>query len=116
MNKIIPQLRIKQQPLPWQHALSEMITCPQILLEQLELLESDIAWQWDKNFPLRVTPSFVARMQKGDPHDPLLKQVLSLKEESRQTFNYSCDPLQEKKYNPVPAYCMGFRRFNPSRI
>ena len=34
-------------------------------------------------FPLRVPQGFVARMRHGDPHDPLLRQVLPLDDEMR---------------------------------
>ncbi|MET1162110.1 MAG: EF-P beta-lysylation protein EpmB, partial [Pseudoxanthomonas sp.] len=34
-------------------------------------------------FPLRVPRGFVARMRAGDPHDPLLRQVLPLDDEMR---------------------------------
>lgn len=87
----------------WQQALQEMITSPEVLLATIELTTKDIPWQWDPHFPLRVSQSYVRRIKKGDPHDPLLRQVLSLKEESQKTNNYSADPLQEKSYNPLPG-------------
>ena len=34
-------------------------------------------------FPLRVPHGFVARMRHGDPHDPLLRQVMPLDAEMR---------------------------------
>ena len=36
-----------------------------------------------EQFPLRVPRGFVARMRAGDPHDPLLRQVLPLDAEMR---------------------------------
>ncbi len=93
MTAIIPQT--------WQQALSEMITCPKTLLSMLNL--NEVPWQLDQNFPLRVSKSFIARMKKGDPHDPLLRQVLSTPEESQLVEGFSKDPLDESAYNPVPG-------------
>lgn len=112
MKAIIQQPSLTQQSLSWQQALSEMITSPLELLAMVELSPDELPWQWDKDFPLRVTKSFIARMKKGDPHDPLLKQVLSLKIESQLNNNFSEDPLHEAKYNPIPGLLHKF----PSRV
>ena len=44
-------------------------------------------------FPLRVPRGFVARMRHGDPHDPLLRQVLPLDEEMQPVPGYSLDAV-----------------------
>ncbi len=93
----------------WQQSLSELITCPLELLSLLDLTADQVAWQIDKDFPLRVTKSFVARMKKGDPTDPLLRQVLPLKKESCSTLNFSKDPLAESTVNPVPGLLHKFK-------
>lgn len=103
MEPIIPQPTHLQQSQTWRKALSEMITCPQTLLSLLDLAPTDIPWQWDKHFPLRVTKSFVERMKKGDPHDPLLMQVLSSTLESQLDKDFSYDPVADTNYNPVPG-------------
>lgn len=103
MPAIIPQPLLKQQQLSWQNALSDMITDPLQLLSLLKLSPEEVAWQYDPHFPLRVTRSFVDRMNKGDPNDPLLKQVLTQPIESQKTKNYSFDPLQEAAVNPLPG-------------
>ncbi|MBS0288786.1 MAG: EF-P beta-lysylation protein EpmB [Proteobacteria bacterium] len=100
---IIPQPTLLQQSKTWQQALTEMITCPLTLLAKLDLCPQQLPWQWDPNFGLRVSESFVQRMQKGNPHDPLLRQVLSIKAESHLVNNYSSDPLKESEFNPVPG-------------
>src|SRR5579871_3360999 len=91
------------QPLIWQKALGQFITDPIELLSLLDLNPEDIDWQWDSQFPLRVTHSFVERMKKGDPNDPLLRQVLSSQKESQLSSCFSADPLQESQFNPVPG-------------
>lgn len=46
-----------------------------------------------RDFPLRVPRTYVARMQRGNPHDPLLRQVLPLAEEDRLSPGYGIDPV-----------------------
>lgn len=86
----------------WQKALAEVITDP---LELCELLELDpahfIHQEAIKDFALRVPRDFVARMQKNNPHDPLLKQILPLAEEMQIVPGYTHDPLNEKLANPT---------------
>ncbi len=54
-------------------------------------------------FPLRVPVEFVKRMQKGDPNDPLLKQVLPVKYENESVINFTKDPLGESGANKIPG-------------
>lgn len=109
---MITQPLILQQQPKWQQALRQLITDPVALLALLGINENDIAWQWDKQFPVRVSQSFVERMQKGDPNDPLLRQVLSVPLESHSSDAFTADPLQETLYNPVP----GLLHKYPSRV
>lgn len=51
------------------------------------------------HFPLRVPRGFAAKMRKGDPEDPLLKQVLPLTIETQHVPGYSVDPLGERDAN-----------------
>ncbi|HEY0503893.1 MAG TPA: EF-P beta-lysylation protein EpmB [Lysobacter sp.] len=46
-----------------------------------------------EQFPLRVPRGFVARMRAGDPHDPLLRQVLPLDDELRPMPGFSLDAV-----------------------
>lgn len=90
----------------WQNALQDIITEPGELLELLHLDRSLLAAakRVAKCFPLRVPREFIARMQPGDPRDPLLLQVLPLHAElSPSPPGYSKDPLQEQNANPVPG-------------
>lgn len=47
-------------------------------------------------FPMRVPRPFAALMQKGEPNDPLLKQVLPDREEFVATEGFGPDPLGEQ--------------------
>ncbi|MDE0193215.1 MAG: EF-P beta-lysylation protein EpmB [Gammaproteobacteria bacterium] len=48
-----------------------------------------------RDFPLRVPRSYIARMGRGDPHDPLLRQVLPTTRETEPANGYGVDPLAE---------------------
>src|SRR5436190_6397934 len=89
----------------WQTLLKEVITDPAELLDQLELNPNLLpaAQRAVKLFPLRVPIGFVERMQKGNPHDPLLLQVLPLAAEETVKLEFSQDPLQEQRVNPLPG-------------
>ena len=48
-----------------------------------------------RNFPLRVPRPYIARMRRGDPNDPLLRQVLPTARETETADGYGFDPLAE---------------------
>lgn len=89
----------------WQTELANLITDPKKLLQELNLTSffnaSEVAQI--EAFPLRVTQDFLARMQKGNPRDPLLLQVLPQLIEQKKVAGFDEDPLQEKQFNPVPG-------------
>lgn len=90
--------------LPWQQALADVITNIQELCHILQLDPAPfLEPHKGLDFGLRVPHSFVARMTKGDPNDPLLRQVLPLAEEAQITPGYTHDPLAEKTTNPIPG-------------
>ncbi|WP_404420143.1 EF-P beta-lysylation protein EpmB [Marinospirillum sp.] len=57
----------------------------------------------DRLFKTLVPRSFVKRMQKGNPQDPLLLQVLPSPDESLEQPGFVTDPLQEARFNPLPG-------------
>jgi EF-P beta-lysylation protein EpmB len=86
------------EPLPrkrWQQALAEAISDPAELCRELALDPSAVAAALPaaRQFPLRVPRSFVAKMRRGDPRDPLLLQVLPLAAELDVVEGYGCDPV-----------------------
>ena len=79
----------------WQTEMAEAVRDPG---ELLSLLELDPRWLEPARraaaaFPLRVPRPFLARMRKGDPQDPLLRQVLPLAEELQEVPGYARDPV-----------------------
>ena len=79
----------------WQRELAAGFRSPQDLLAALELDPSLLpaALAGARDFPLRVPRSFVARMRKRDPLDPLLLQVLPAAAELAESNGYSSDPV-----------------------
>lgn len=79
----------------WQLALSRAITDPAELLRELALDPGLIgpARRSAEKFGLKVPRGFLARMHKGDPNDPLLRQVLPLEAELDEAAGYSSDPV-----------------------
>ncbi len=92
--------------LGWQQALQTAINDPAELLTYLQIEPSLIpqllkqAHLASREFALRVPHSFAQRMQKGDLHDPLLRQVLPISAELECQAGYSYDPLGEQAVNP----------------
>jgi len=89
----------------WQQHFADAVTDPAELLRAL-----DLGSEWlapaeaaAKLFPLRVPRSFVARMRRGDPHDPLLRQVLPLGDELIETEGFGSDPIDESSYQQAPG-------------
>jgi EF-P beta-lysylation protein EpmB len=54
-------------------------------------------------FPVRVPPHFLSLIRSGEPHDPLLRQVLARAEELRDTPGTSTDPLAEAGFTAAPG-------------
>lgn len=54
-------------------------------------------------FGLRVPRTFAQRMRRKDPNDPLLRQVLPLTCERRESPGYGPDPLAEGRAERVPG-------------
>lgn len=82
----------------WQQEMAEAIRSPRELIAALGLdprLASG-AEGASQNFPLRVPWSYVRRMRRGDPRDPLLRQVLPLEAEREEHAGFSADPLGER--------------------
>ena len=87
----------------WQKILAAGFTSVQELLKYLDLpveLGSNIA---EGLFKTRVPRSFAAKMQRGNPNDPLLLQVLATQQELAIDPEYSTDPLAENAANPIPG-------------
>ncbi|AKZ66117.1 EF-P beta-lysylation protein EpmB [Candidatus Palibaumannia cicadellinicola] len=88
----------------WLNQLSDVITNPIELLQQLRLDKHAQLCAGAKTrqlFKFRVPRSFANRMVPEDPDDPLLRQVFTNIEEFKQLPEFSTDPLNEQN-NTIP--------------
>lgn len=85
----------------WQR--SQIITDSAKLAKHLALPFTPVPELMLKNLPLRVPQCFVARMQKGNLADPLLRQILPTLDEELSTKEFLLDPLAERQFTVVPG-------------
>jgi len=102
---MIPHPSLTCQTIPWQKALSQAVRDPAELLELLTLPKELLpaAQLAAARFPLRVPLGYVARMEKGNPTDPLLRQVLPLGEELLTAEGFSDDPVGDQAAMAIPG-------------
>lgn len=89
----------------WQRELAAAIRTPEALCAALDLdpAIAAAARAASGSFPLLVPRGFLARMQKGDPRDPLLLQVLPQSREQETVAGFSADPLDEAAAVAAPG-------------
>jgi EF-P beta-lysylation protein EpmB len=92
---------MRDTSLSWQKNLAQGFTKVSELLHYLELPLSTGNLSAEKEFPSRIPLGFAKRMQKGNPKDPLLLQVLATEQELQEQEGFSLDPLEEQSSNPV---------------
>ncbi len=104
------QINIYQKSTPpslpsWQSILSQAVTDPKELLALLNLDPSLLpaAIAGAETFSMRVPHTYIARMQPGNEHDPLLLQILPTQAECEETEGFVHDPLGEGPKNPQPG-------------
>ena len=85
--------------------MAKAIRDPATLLQRLEL-PTDLlpaAKQAAARFPLRVPLSYLARMEKGNPNDPLLRQVLPVQAELQEQPGFVTDPVGDLAATAAPG-------------
>lgn len=88
----------------WQQELATGIKSSRELLRRLELPETLAGVDPQPDFPIRVPLSYLRRIEKGNPADPLLRQVLAREEENLPPPpGYGPDPLDELRQMPTPG-------------
>ncbi len=90
----------------WKEELKLACKDPQELLNLIGLQNDVNLRQWiqhSPDFALLATRSYIQRIQPNDANDPLLLQILPLKEEIRSVSGYVSDPLMEKQAQLQPG-------------
>jgi EF-P beta-lysylation protein EpmB len=100
---MIPEI-MSQIP-AWQRELACAVSKPAELLALLALDPALLpaAKAAAALFPLRVPRGYVARMNKGDPEDPLLRQVLPLATEIVAMPGFLSDPVGDRQAMVAPG-------------
>lgn len=96
---ILPKKPSLWQENDWKNHLKASISDPVELLSLLNLSLTGLPYKVDTTpeFPLIVPEPFISLMEKGNPFDPLLLQVLPRLSEREVVDGFSSDPLQEQK-------------------
>lgn len=97
---MIPRTIPTWQSLNWQEELSQLINSPEMLFQLLNLDEKYLpaAQKAHELFPLRTTHSYISRIEQGNIHDPLLKQILPIALEHESPSDFTADPLEEHSF------------------
>ena len=90
---------------PWQQSLAQSVTDPAVLLKLLELPHSLLpeARRASELFGLKVPLPYLARIQKADINDPLLRQVLPIAAEFNYAEGFSQDPVADHAAMQTPG-------------
>lgn len=102
----------------WQQELARAVRDPLELLALLDLTPAQLGpgvtaaglRAAAATFGLRVPHSFISRMRRGDPADPLLRQVIGLPAELLPAEGFVADPLDETHARGVPGLLQKYRR------
>ncbi len=89
----------------WQKALQNAFTELDQLCKYLEIAPSKLSHQTiaHQSFPLKIPRSFADCIEKGNPNDPILRQVLPISEELTDVPNYLFDPVGDQASAPIPG-------------
>lgn len=96
----------------WQQLLANSVTDPEQLLVAAGLdpqrwLQGARAGH--HQFPVRVPMPYLQRIERGNPNDPLLRQVLPLADEGEFHPDYMTDPLAEATASPATGLIRKYR-------
>ena len=89
----------------WQTALANAIREPSELLKYLNLPETLLegAIAASDSFALRVPLGYCQRIEKGNPNDPLLRQILPVDKELQTAEDFVLDPVADQAAMQVPG-------------
>lgn len=93
------------KPNHWSTILSQSLKDVDALLTHLNLSYQQVGLTKGQplDFPFRITQRYLAKITKGNPHDPLLKQILPTDAEKENHPEYRDDPLKEQKFSIIPG-------------
>ncbi len=102
---MIPRTDPAWQTSSWQLQLARAFTRVEDLFDYLELNQALLpaARAAAIQFGLRVPTAYAARIERGNPDDPLLRQVLPLAAELIRTAGFNTDPVADQNSAAAPG-------------
>lgn len=90
----------------WQQELSNSTIGVGQLLRALDIPQASANQvlqeaEVDPAFPVRAPQAFLEKIERGNINDPLLRQILPLRQELESVSGYTADPLLELSKNPI---------------
>ena len=95
---MIHAINVENEDALWQTILRTSVRSVNELQHLLELQDHQVDWVENPQFPLQIPRTFIARMETGNPKDPLLLQVAPSHQELIPSEEYGTDPLQENSF------------------
>jgi EF-P beta-lysylation protein EpmB len=99
----MPANLLELAPVPdWRDDLRAARVSVPALLAAIGLDAADLPYGLDHgpDFAVMVPPHFLGLIERGNPHDPLLLQVLARADERIEDSTLLADPLDEAQFNP----------------
>ena len=87
----------------WQQQLQELITDLDELADIIQIPRAQLSDRAHTGFPLRLPRSMLAKIEKGNIDDPILRQFIPHATELTPTPGFVKDPLEEESFNPIPG-------------
>ncbi len=96
---------VSNLPFSWQQQLSQAITEPKQLLHTLNLTLDDFPEHHAATqlFSLKTPLSYLNKIQKGNPKDPLLLQIMAQSQELQTPDGFTNDPVGDLNANKTPG-------------
>ncbi len=95
----------------WKNALATAVRDPADLIETLNLPATllEPTRSAAAQFPLRVPPDYLSAIAEGNPHDPLLRQVLPSEAELQTVPGFEVDPVGDRAAAVLPGVLHKYR-------
>lgn len=98
------------EPIAWQTALKRAIRSGRELCQALDLPAELASSRAEADFPLFAPWEYVARMQVGNPRDPLLLQILATEQEMAFQPDALRDPVGDSQAERLPGLLQKYDR------
>ena len=100
---------VPQRSTDWREIMKQSVRDPVELSRQLDLPEGSRGILADAEFPVFAPQPFISRIEKGNPDDPLLRQIMPLAEEEDVVAGFSLDPVQDLEHRAAPGVIQKYR-------